>query len=280
MLVVEFCSYEIIFFLKFTLHFWFLGLFIHTHQYILNLLNLLPCKSLLKKSAKISSMEHCFTFNTWRIIWSFIKYNCLLICRVISLELSILFVSNKIALALSWWNVVSQSYPCCFRNVLVHNKCNNTSFTATNYDYVEIFVLILCFIENFRISTLSMVNKPPVWPFISVCTAKVASSYQSYMVISLMFNVKLSSHLYWRYLIILNNFLQSYSSSILTLVHKNCTVGWILVISLLHRNNALEIIVCNTSNFSASIFFTLVSTVNKYYAAGVFTLFMFFIYSM
>ena len=104
--VVEICISEIIhFFLYFTLHFLFLGLFIHTHHFFLNLLNLLSCKGFIGKYDIISSVEHCFKFNSLHIIWSFIYYNCMLMCCVLLIELSIPFVSNKSPLVLYWYNV-------------------------------------------------------------------------------------------------------------------------------------------------------------------------------
>ena len=112
-----------------------------------------------------------------------------------------------------------------------------------------------------------MVNTPPVYILVSACTKKSASAYQSVMVISFIFNARFSSRVSWGYLIILNKFLLSSSSGTLNLVQ-----GWILSLTLLHRNNYLAIIVWNTSAFSASRFFALGFTVNKYSAAGFFTI--------
>ena len=170
-------------------------------------LNFLPFKELLVKSANISYVEYCFTFNSLQIRWFLIKYNCMLICHDLLRKWSIPCFFNIILLVLSWCNVGSQSYPCCFSKFLVHNKCGKTSFAAANCLSVEIFVLIFWFIENVWIYHLPVVNTPIVLLFMSECTAKAASTYQSSMVILLIFYVISSSSVYWRYLIILNNLL-------------------------------------------------------------------------
>ena len=128
--------------------------------------------------------------------------------RVRLLELSILFFSNKIALVLYWCNVGPHSYYYWFRKLLVHKCFDKTSFGDTNSTSVELFVLRFCFIKLFWITTLPMVNTPPLWIFISKCTAKSASTYQSSMVILLILNFRLSFREAWRYLISLNNLFQ------------------------------------------------------------------------
>ena len=66
----------------------------------------------------------------------------MLMCCVLLLEFSIQVVSNKIELVLSWYNVGLQSYPCWFRKILVHKKCDKTSFAATNSASLELLIYI------------------------------------------------------------------------------------------------------------------------------------------
>ena len=52
---------------------------------ILNFLNLFTCKGFLVKYDNISYVEYCFTSNSLHLIWSLIKYNCVLMRGVILL---------------------------------------------------------------------------------------------------------------------------------------------------------------------------------------------------
>ena len=79
---------------------------------------------------------------------------------------------------------------------MVHKKCDETSFADNNYASIELFVLSFCFIEVVWISSSPMVNTPPVWMFISECTAKVELEYQYLMVTSLIFNARLISSVF------------------------------------------------------------------------------------
>ena len=142
------------------------------------------------------------------------------------------------------------------------------------------FVFIFCLIEFFWIYLLPMVNIPPVWRFIYACTSQEESAYQYVMVIWLIFDAILSSCVSWIYLIIRNNSFHLSLYGTLTLVHINDTVGWISVLYLLYINNALTILVWNTSDLSESIYVALWLTVNKYFAAGVFTIFIILTSSM
>ena len=71
--------------------FWFFGLFIYNHQFVLYMFSLIPCKGLIGKCTKILSMEHWLTFNPLGMIQSLIKY----MCHVLLLELSIPLKINK-----------------------------------------------------------------------------------------------------------------------------------------------------------------------------------------
>ena len=106
-------------------------------------MELLPCECLPVNSANILSVKHCFAFKSLPIILSVIKYNYMLMCHVFLLELSIPFVLDNFSNVLFLFNVGSQSYPCCFRKFLVHNKCDSTSFFANNSDFVELFIDLL-----------------------------------------------------------------------------------------------------------------------------------------
>ena len=105
----------------------------------MNFLDLLPFKGFLGKYDNMSYMEHCFPFKSLRIIWYLIKYIREFMQSIFLLELSIPFVSNKISLVFSLFNNGSKLYPCCFRKFLVHNKCDKTSFAATNSASVKLF---------------------------------------------------------------------------------------------------------------------------------------------
>ena len=160
----------------------------------------------------------------------------MLMLRILLLEISVTSVSkgtyyyfldamlyhNYIlaALANSWSTM----------NFILHHSLLPMSF-------LKLFVLNFCFIENVWVAPLLVVNTPSMWIFISACTAKAASAYQSTMVILLIFNVSLSSCFSWTYLIIHNNLFQLSSSGPLNLVHNNGTAGLISGLSFLHRNN-------------------------------------------
>ena len=118
------------------------------------------------------------------------------------------------------------------------------------------------------IAPLTMVNTTPVWLFVSECTAKAASVYQSIMVILLVFNVIFSSRVSWGYLIILNIFLQASLSGTLNIVHNNYTVSWMMGLARLHKNITLAILVRNTSDLSESIFVVLVLSVKTIMLLG------------
>ena len=89
------------------------------------------------------------------------------------------FVSNKIALLLSWYRMLSlTSNPCALIKRRAQSICGIRSSTATISLSVELRVLSLCFVDLSKGNPLPMVIAPPVCPLISGCTANDASTYQ------------------------------------------------------------------------------------------------------
>ena len=158
---------------------------------ILNFLKCLICKGFLLKYANMSYVEHYFTLKYLGILGSLINRS---VCWH-----AVYFYYNP---PLHLFSIELNLY--CIYAMLYHNNTladfGNvwSTINVTISASVEIFVLIFWFIEIVWIYTLTMVNIPPVWMFISECTAKAELEYQYLMVTLLIFNASLISSVSWR----------------------------------------------------------------------------------
>lgn len=90
----------------------------------------------------------------------------------------LLFFSSNMALMLPWYMIfLVTSYPCSIKNILTHRIGGITLFTAMSLASVELRLLIFCFDETLIGHPRPMLIHAPVWLFISLCTAKDASTH-------------------------------------------------------------------------------------------------------
>ena len=145
------------------------------------------------------------------------------------------------------------------------------SSTPTNSASVELFVFSFCLLEPLMTAPLPMIITPPVWLFISGCTAYEASTNQWSDATLLHSSVRCSSFVLRRYRTTRRSLYRSSRVGQLTRVHKNDMAVSISGRALIDRNNSLAVRVWNSSAVSlSSLGFDLSShTTNRLLAAGV-----------
>ena len=143
------------------------------------------------------------------------------------------------------------------------------SFTATNFASVELLVTSFCFVDTLRILPLPMLKVPPVWLFMSSCTAKDPSAHHFRIFDPSADNVSGKSMVFFTYLNSLTSFFQTSTSGDFTRVDRKEIAVIISPHALFVTNNNFATAVWNaftffSSSFSASSFVT-----NKKRDAGV-----------
>ena len=110
--------------------------------------------------------------------------------------------------------------PCASRKYRIHNSWGIRSSTPTSSASVDLFVFSFCLFEAEYRAPCPIVIIPPVWLFMSWCTANATSTHNFTVPVPSDYKVSTRSLLPLIYLSMRSNFLSSSSSSSLTPVAR------------------------------------------------------------
>ena len=171
-------------------------------------------------------------------------------CRVLLPNEERPFSDNRIVLLLSWFRTLfSIPTPCDWRNLCVWRILDIMSSTATNSASVDDLVFNFCF-EDIAVMApplLEDFNRPPVCDLKSLCTPKVASTYQTGELKFLKSMTRCNNLVPFKYLINLLILSQSWIFGACTLPLSTEVVGSISGQLLLATNSAFITIVWKSS---------------------------------
>ena len=159
--------------------------------------------------------------------------------------------------------------PCASRKYHIHNIWGIGSSTPTSFTSFELFVFSFCLFEaEYRVPR-PIVIIPPVWLFMSWCTANSVSTNHFNVLVPSDSKASTRSLVPLRYFSMRNNFLLLYFSRSLTRVMGKATPVRMSGRARLHRKRNFTTMVCNAwASFSLNLR-EVSLTLKRWFATGV-----------